>query len=233
MEERLYSTSWYRVEALKPRLRSHAKLHRHHYRGQLWYVLEDTANLRFHRFTPTAYKVLALMDGHRTVQEIWDRACETLQDDVPTQDQTIQLLGQLHAADVLQCDVPPDTAEALERYEKRRRRKWLSQVMNPLFWRFPLFDPERLLERLIPFVRPLFSKWFAVVWTAVVATGVALACMHWSDLTENIVDRVMATQNLVLLFFIFPIFKGLHEFGHSTAPLAADARSRRSRTGLP
>lgn len=37
--ESMFSSSWYRAASLKPRLRSHARIHRHHYRGQLWYVL--------------------------------------------------------------------------------------------------------------------------------------------------------------------------------------------------
>ena len=41
MTERLFSPSWYRVATLVPRLRSHAQLHRHQYRGQIWYVLQD------------------------------------------------------------------------------------------------------------------------------------------------------------------------------------------------
>ena len=41
MTESLFSSSWYRVTGLTPRLRSHAKVHRHQYRGQTWYVLQD------------------------------------------------------------------------------------------------------------------------------------------------------------------------------------------------
>ena len=104
--------------ALTPRLRSHAQIHRHQYRGQTWYVLQDLSSERFHRFSPSAYFVIGLMDGQRTVQEIWERALAQLGDDAVTQDEVIQLLGQLHAADVLQCDVPPDTAELFRRREQ-------------------------------------------------------------------------------------------------------------------
>ena len=34
MSESVYSSSWYRVADLKPRLRSHVQIHRHRYRGQ-------------------------------------------------------------------------------------------------------------------------------------------------------------------------------------------------------
>ena len=50
----LQSSLWYRISALKPRLLARAKLHRHRYRGELWYLLQDPATGRVHRFTPSA-----------------------------------------------------------------------------------------------------------------------------------------------------------------------------------
>ena len=53
MAKAIFSSSWYRVAALKPRLRSHAEIHRHQYRGQTWYVLQELTMERFlqHPFT--------------------------------------------------------------------------------------------------------------------------------------------------------------------------------------
>ena len=48
MSDALFSPHWYRVADLTPRIRSHAKFRRHHYRGQLWYVLDDQGALRKH-----------------------------------------------------------------------------------------------------------------------------------------------------------------------------------------
>lgn len=115
----LFSPSWYRVAGLTPRIRSHAQIHRHQYRGQTWYVLQDLSSERFQRVSPAGYLIIGLMNGQRTVQEIWAVANTRLGDDAPTQDEMIQLLSKLHAADVLQCDVPPDTEELLQRYTSR------------------------------------------------------------------------------------------------------------------
>lgn len=217
MKERVYSSSWYRVANLKPRLRNNAQIHRHHYRDKLWYVLRDASSERYFRFTPAAYKAIGFMDGVRTVQEIWEQVVELLGDDAPTQDQLIQLLSQLHAADVLQASVMPDTADFLSRRNKMRKRKWVQQLMSPLFWRFPVYDPERFLNWSIPFVRPLFNWFFFLIWLGVVSYGVFLSGLHWSELTENIMDRVLAPHNLLLIWLTFPVLKLLHEFGHAYA----------------
>ncbi|PYN82900.1 MAG: hypothetical protein DMD96_04520 [Candidatus Rokuibacteriota bacterium] len=215
-----FSSSWYRVAELQPRLRSHAHIHRHQYRGQTWYVLEDRASQRFHRFTLQAHLLIGLMDGRRTVQELWETACERLGDDSPTQDEVIQLLSQLHASDVLQCDVPPNAAELLERYERQQRRKRLGRLSSFLSWRFPLVDPERFLRATVPVVRPFFGWTGAMVWLAVVAPAVFLAGMHWTDLTRDFMDRLFSAQTLVVVWLLFPVIKSLHELGHAYATKA-------------
>lgn len=217
MSEALFSPSWYRVAALTPRLRSHAALHRHQYRGQTWYVLQDRSNERFHRFSPAAFSFIGLMDGKTSVQDIWDHCSSRLGDNAPTQPEVVQLLSQLHAADVLQCDIPPDTAELLQRYEKQRQRKWQRRLMNVFAWQFPLFDPERLLQQFVPLVRPFFSWWGAVLWCLMVGPALLIGAAHWSDLTADLIDQVTAPQNLILLWLLFPIIKAVHEFGHAFA----------------
>ncbi len=215
MTTSLFSPSWYRVADLTPRIRRHAHIHRHRYRGQIWYVLQDLSTERFHRFSPAGYFVIGLMDGRRTIQEIWEIATARLGDEAPTQDEMIHLMSQLHASDVLQCDVPPDTAELLERHEKQQRRKWQSNLFSVLSWRIPLFDPERFLRRFLPLVRPFVSWGGVLLWFAVVAPAIVLVGVYWTDLTRDIMDRVLAPQNLVLLWLLYPLIKGLHEFGHA------------------
>ena len=40
----LLSTNWYRIEQLRPRLRGHVRIHRHAYRGEVWYVMRASAS---------------------------------------------------------------------------------------------------------------------------------------------------------------------------------------------
>jgi putative peptide zinc metalloprotease protein len=217
MADTLFSPSWYRVANLTPRLRSHVRVHRHDYRGDVWYVLQDLAGGRSHRLTPAGYRLVGLMDGRRTVQKLWEATNDHVGDDAPTQDEVIRLLGQLHSADSLICDVPPDGQELFRRFQRHERQRWRQRLWTPLAIRIPLFDPDRFLERTLFLVRPLFS-WFGVVlWLVVVGIGAVLAGVHWTELTENIVDRVLAPQNLLLLWLTYPLVKALHELGHGYA----------------
>jgi putative peptide zinc metalloprotease protein len=217
MTDSMFSASWYRVASLRPHLRTHAEIHRHHYRGELWYVLLDRLTGRQHRFTPAAHYIIGLMDGRRTFRQIWEMANQHLGDDAPTQDEMIRLLGQLHGSDLLLCDVLPDSVELFQRQQKHKRSKWKQQFASPFSQRFPLWDPDAFLERWKFVGRACFSWLGGLLWLAVVATGLVLGLSHWTDLTMNLSDRVLAANNLVLLLLVYPVIKLLHELGHAFA----------------
>lgn len=214
------SSLWYRVAALRPRLRSHARLFRHQYRGEVWFVLQDAASGKTHRFTPAARLLMALMDGRRTVEEIWEIANRRLGEDAPTQDQLIQLLGQLHARDLLQSDMSPQVTELLARGEREERTRYRQSFANPMAIRVHLWDPDAFLNRIHGLVRPLWTVWGAILWLAVVVPALLLLPQHWPELSHNFRDQVLSIDNLFVAFFVFPVLKILHEMGHATATKA-------------
>ncbi len=218
--ESFLSADWHRVAALRPRLRAHARLHRHRYRGQTWHVAEDAASGRMHRYTPAAHEILGRMDGRRTVDELWRAAVDRLGDEAPPQSAVVRLLGQLHEADLLETDVASDTAELLRRRGKQARRKLAGRAGNPLAFKIPVWDPDRFLTTTLPLVRWLISPFGAVVWLAVVALGAALAAMHWNELSGNLSDRVLTPSGLLMAALVFPLLKLLHELGHGYAAKA-------------
>ena len=220
MATSLLSNWWYRVAMRRPKLRSHARLHRHLYRGEVWYLLQDQASSRVHRFTPAARLIIALMDGRHTVEELWELANRHLGEDAPTQDEIIQLLGQLHAADLLESDVTPDVAELFARGEREERARYFRSYANPMAIRIPLWDPDAFLNRFSGLLRVIWGRWGAAVWLAVVLPAMFLIWPRWPELTNNLSDRVLAADNLLTLYLVFPVVKMLHELGHATATKA-------------
>jgi putative peptide zinc metalloprotease protein len=215
--ETFLSASWYRLARLKPSLKPQAKVRRHRFRGEVWYVVHDTASGRFNRFTPAAWQVLGLMDGRRTMDEVWGEALEQLGDDAPGQDEVIRLLSQLHAADLLHCEVNPDSAELFERYGKQEGSRRAQRWKNPFSIRVPMWDPDRFLDRTLPWLRPLFGPAGLAALFVLALVAMALAVVHFPELSGNMDDRVLSAQNLLLLWLCFPVVKLLHELGHAYA----------------
>ena len=216
------SASWYRVAELRPELRAHARIHRQRFRGQPWYVLHDSASGKLHRFSPAAYRVIQLMDGQRTIDEMWNEVAAEAGEDAPTQDEVIRLLAQLHAGDLLQANLPPDVNELAERGSKQKRQKLLQSFINPMSIRIPLWDPDAFLNRTWPLVRPVFSLLGVLLWLLLVLPAIVLAGVNWHELTANLSDQVLSAHNLLLLWLVYPLIKALHELGHAYAVKSGD-----------
>ncbi len=211
--ESLYSASWYHVATLRPRLGAQVRFHRHVYRGEVWYVIQNPTTGRVHRLKTTAHALVTAMDGERTTQEIWDGALTELGDDAPTQEETLCVMGQLYVADVLRCDVPPDTAELFRRAEERDEKERRSKL-NPISFRMPLLDPDAFLTRWEPWAAPFFSRRGAMLWCVVVAAAGLLALKHGPELAAG-ARPLLEPRSLAALLFAYPLVKALHELGHA------------------
>ncbi len=211
------SAEWYRVARLKPRLRGHVEIHRQIFRGETWYVLQDSHSGKYHRITEAGNYLLALMNGRRTMHDIWETACDRFSDEPPTQADTLRLLSQLHSADLIAADLTPHVDEIATRGTKQTRRTALQYLRNPLALRLPLFDPDNFLAATVHLVRWLFTPFGFLLWLALVGTGVVLAALNWSALTDGLVDQVLAAENLLLIALAYPLVKIVHELGHGYA----------------
>lgn len=217
MSGTLFSASWYRTGHLRPQLRRQARLVRHSYRGERWYVLQDLASGRFLRLDGTAYAVVALMDGVRSVDEVWKHVCGHMGDDAPTQDEVLGLLSQLHQANVLLTDRQPDAEELDERRQRTRRMRLKQYIGNPLALKLPVLDPDRFLAGIVSLFPSGIGPWLFVAWLLLVGSGIAVAALNWSELTDDIASRVFTSENMLLLWLAFPVLKGIHELGHGLA----------------
>ena len=216
MAQSFLSADWYRIAPLTPRLRGQIDIHRQVFRGDTWYVVQDHYSGRYHRITPQANYILSMMNGRRTVGQLWQAACERFEEAPPTQGEVIRLLSQLHGSDLIATDLP-NIGEIGERHARQERQSMIARLKNPLALRLPILDPDRFLDRTVGLVRPLFTVWGFLAWAALVVAGLVLMVLNWSAITENFGDRVLAAENLLLLALAYPVLKAAHELGHAYA----------------
>ncbi|MCP4410662.1 MAG: HlyD family efflux transporter periplasmic adaptor subunit [Gammaproteobacteria bacterium] len=215
MDNSQQSPDWAQVAELRPQLRQHVHTYPQVYRGERWYVLHDTSSGRHLRFNESAYAFIGRLDGELRVQEIWQIISALMGEDAPNQDEIYLILTQLFAIDALRSGLPVDAREFFKRYQRDKHLRLQKAVMSPLAIRIPLFDPDQLLNQLIPLVRPLFSWSGAVLWSVVVGFACLLALISLPALDAAINRDMLAPGNLVLMALLYVIVKLVHEFGHA------------------
>ena len=211
-----FHESWYRVASLRPRLLASVQIHRQHFRGQMWYVLENPTNNEFSRLSVEAHRFVGLLDGRHTVAEAWRICNEQLGDRAPTQGEVIQLLGQLYSSNLLFAELAPDTESLFNRFRTRVRRQIQGFFSNLLFIRIPLLDPDHILERWVGVVGWLFSWIGLLLWLTLITAGLYFITGNIRELIHQSSD-ILAPDNLILLYLSIVIIKVCHEFGHAFA----------------
>jgi putative peptide zinc metalloprotease protein len=160
------------------------------------------------------------MDGYASVQELWRHAVNRLGQHAPTQDEMLQLLAKLNAANLLQTNATPDSSELIDRSNRAKMGTWIKNFLNPLALRLRVWHPDAFFEKSLPFV-----KWFIcwqgfLVWLLVVLSAIILAAQHSAELAADISKRSLAAENLPLLVVSYVFLKALHELGHGYATKA-------------
>ncbi|WDZ84154.1 hypothetical protein [Micromonospora cathayae] len=198
----------------RPRLRSGVVLGPGQWRGEkLVHHVKDPETGWYYRVGPREHFLLARMDGTRTLDELAAAyAAEFGRQLGPANWQ--QLFAMLHRRQLLDGATDPAeiarlTATAAESKAQAKR--------GPLSARFPLFDPERLFDRVLPALRPVFSWWFVVPALAAVLALTGYVALHLTELSEAVTGGRRPVAAIVAAVLITWSIVFLHECAHGLA----------------
>lgn len=189
---------------------------RQRFRGKTWHVLRDPANNQFFRLDEAGFRFVGLLDGRRTVAEAWEATAEQLGDAAPTQGEAVQVLGQLYQSNLIAAELPADARGMFDRFRRRRHKQVGGYLMNIMFAKIPLFDPEGLLERWKPAFMWIFGPVGIALWLVLLLAGLFSLAGRSSELLGQ-AGNVLDPSNWLLLYAAFALAKVLHEFGHAFA----------------
>lgn len=212
--EPLLSPDWYRIAYLTPRLRGGIEVSQHRIRGEQWYVLTDTVAARHFRFNEQAYLLIAACDGKASIDEVWSSCVESQPDSTLTQAEVIRILAQAFAGNLFVGNLEPDIDTIVGEQHKRARKRRVA-ALNPLAFRIPLWDPDAMLTRSIDRVAWLLSKPAQWVMLTMIAVSSGLLVLNASAFADFAAAQLGTGSMLLMLWFVFPVVKGLHELAHA------------------
>lgn len=208
-----FSDSWHVVAARRYAVRPDCRVHRQVWRNQRWHVLRDPYTNRFYRVTPRAWEFLRQLDGRAPLDAVWQRNLTVAPAETPGQDEIVRWIGELTQAGLLQSDQPSQRLPALQHDRKQRSRERGASLLNFLFVRVPLWDPNRLLNQLAPIGALMLNRWGALLWALLIATGLIAVAGRTEELRGQ-TEGLLAADNLGWLYLAWLGVKLFHELGH-------------------
>lgn len=175
------------------------------YGGTPCFLLEDPLNAAFFRLGTAEYALLQRLNGQTPLENLLEDPSIDL-----TAEQ-IQLLSQWliqHRLVYLQ------TQQGWQLFQtKTDHIQQFSRYFNWLFIRLPLGSPDRIISRLLPYLRSLLTWRFFALWLLVCISGAWQIASH-SERFIQAADSVLAVNNLVWLLLAWIMVKTVHELFH-------------------
>ena len=203
-----------RLKTTQLAARTDLKVSRHLFRGIPSYVVHDPISFQSHRFSQDDYKVLSRLNSDETLAETYAQLLQsgTIEDD---ERGFYEFVLNLQMRGLLDLPIL-DGARLYQRHKKRQQSAKKISLMKLLFIKIPLFNPNGFLDRTMHLAKPLFSKGFFLFFCVMLASAIGLMLTHWEQFYAPLAN-ILATRNLVILFFVMTALKFWHELGHAYA----------------
>jgi putative peptide zinc metalloprotease protein len=187
-----------------PRLRSDLIVRHQQISQGTSVVIKNPESRKFFRLGEAEYFIAQQLDGETPLEAIRQKteakfggelAIETLN----------AFLENLKKNHIL------ETTEAGEKGAYREPPRFRG---SPLYCRFKVFDPCRLLQRLVPWTGFFYSSFFVLLSAAAILAAAGVTVTSWGDFRQDLPRLYGSWSSIAVVLALNFLVVGAHEFGH-------------------
>ncbi len=196
------------------------------FQGESAFVIKNPLTGSYLRFREAEARVIAMFDGQRTIGEIAAQLLtEGMVISAASVDAFATRLGTLGLVDRTFAEKTSAQLERLRQERRERRRPPLFRG-ELLRMRFPMSNPDAMLNRTMPWLRWCFTPAFVYASLFIFACFAGLLISRWGELVSSFTALLQPTAftfgTAMLLWSTYLVIVTLHEFGHAYACKAFD-----------
>jgi putative peptide zinc metalloprotease protein len=171
--------------------------------GEGLFVIKDPVAGAFFRFGESEQFIAQQLDGETPLEVVRERTEARFGSTLPAASLGA-FIERLAKAGLLEGTGRPRARDGKRRGGARG---------SLLYLRYPLLDPNALLDRLLPRVRACFTPHFLALSAAAIVLAAGITFAHWGELTQELA-RLYRPAAIPLLLTVFFVVGSAHEFAH-------------------
>jgi putative peptide zinc metalloprotease protein len=201
---------------VRMKMRSDLTSDRMTYQGVEYWVVKEPLGQKYFQFPPHVYFLLEQLDGNQTIDQLQDAYHEKFAPKRITRQDLQQLLTRFHQDSLVISDSTGQGIELLKRGQKNKRMERIGQMANILAIRYRGFDPERILNFLLPYTWWIFTKVCAIAVLMLASIALLSVLMNWGAFSAKLpgFDAFFDPKQWYLFVIVLCVTKVFHEFGH-------------------
>jgi putative peptide zinc metalloprotease protein len=191
-------------------------------REETYVIVKDTQSQKFFKFEVWEQDFMELLDGTREVDEI-DAEFRKKHPELGTDSQwTLDYLEGLKELGLLERTDQERHLVMMDKVKTLRKRRFYDAEKSTLMQvTIPLFDPNRMMDRVMPWIRWWWSPWFIAAWMVVFVWILGYLVYYWDLYWTGFIQIWDVTEKgpwdwvgFIALLFGVSIW---HELGHAFA----------------
>ncbi|MEK6706360.1 MAG: hypothetical protein AABZ06_11280 [Bdellovibrionota bacterium] len=201
-----------------PSLRADLKVTRQIQSEKVTYVVKDPIKNEYFRFDESEWRIIALFDGSGTMADLMDRYHK----ENPGLELSLQDLRNfkesLSGIHLLEKPKKEQNILLVEKMKEMRSSQLLAKKGSLMYKRFPLVDPDKFFNRVIPHIQFFWTKlffWFATLCIVGMFVLISVNFSEFHDGVRNIFS--FSQQSFLGLFALWVtvyLTIAIHELGH-------------------
>jgi putative peptide zinc metalloprotease protein len=205
-----------RRKQVRIELRRDLQLIPQRFEGKQHYVVKDPIRLRYYRFQEREHFLLHLLDGAHTLHDVQQAYEQRFRPERLPLEAVEQFVQQLVTSGLAHSGSTASSRESLNRGRQHKLNQHLANLTNFLAIQVPLVDPDRLLGRMLPWVRWCFAPCSFLLCMGLALGAILLVLTHWETFQARLpaANEFFRFQTALYLWLTLAVVKVLHEFGH-------------------
>jgi len=199
----------------RPKLREDLKVSQQVIAGETSCVIKVAETDSYARYGAFEYEILTLCDGSRTPAEITAEMNERHPDRPLSEAEVMEFLDGMDP-NMWERSLGARNLAILEKIRDERKKK--VDRASILYIYFSAWDPDKVLERIHPYLRFIYTRQFSYFALFLFALTAAIVIGDYNRIREDTVEFYSFTNktafDIWIFWWILFVISGIHEFGH-------------------
>lgn len=181
--------------------------------GVASWLIVDPVQHRYLQIDETAYHLLSKWNAELTASQLAASAEAEFGLHVTADD--VSRFAQFLSLQNFTVEPPEGRWRHYAETNNRSKHSWaMSLAHNYLYFKIPLFRPERTLQTVVPYFSPIYSMRFAALIVAIGFVGLYLVSRQWA-VFEATFQNFMSLEGALTYAVALILVKSAHELGHA------------------
>lgn len=201
-----------------PQLRQDLKISKMVNKQRTHYVIKDPIKNSYFRFKEDEYAIIDLFQGKHTLDElVLDYNIRYPQQEIDRQtiESYFEYLNSIH---LLVKSAEEMNVMLVEKVKEMRQMQLLSKKGSLFYKRFPLIDPDKIFNKMIPYLTFFWSKAFFIFSILIMLLSVVIIFINFERFQLGLYElfnfSTLSFAHLLTLWVVIYLTIAIHELGH-------------------